>query len=114
MEQDLRSQFLQNLDTILEEVFEKVHGYCLDKNTSLLETLAGITHEQASVPVGGQCATLAAQLKHTTFYLQVIENSMRDPKSPRVDWGEIWQSTGSVTAEEWRDLVNALDRKSVV
>jgi len=58
----------------LDETFEQVHGIYLDKGTSLFETLATITAEQASQPVGGRCATLAAQVAHVNLYLGVIEH----------------------------------------
>lgn len=54
---------------VLDETFERHHGIYLDEGTSLLETLGGIDHRQASVPVGGGCATLAAQVAHVTFYV---------------------------------------------
>jgi hypothetical protein len=86
---------------VLDETFDHVHGVFLDKGTSLFETLAGITAEQASIPVGGQCATLAAQVRHTAFYLDVVDKSVRAPNFPEVDWGEIWRTTSSVTSDEW-------------
>jgi hypothetical protein len=63
-------RFAEALLTVLEETFEKVQGIFLDRGTSLFETLETITAEEASVPVGGRCATLAAQVKHTAFYLE--------------------------------------------
>jgi hypothetical protein len=54
------AQFKKALLALLDEAFDEVHGYFLDKHNSLFETLAGITAEEASIPVGGRCATLAA------------------------------------------------------
>ena len=45
---------------LLDETFDNVHGYYLDKDTSLFQTLASISADEASTPVGGKCATLAA------------------------------------------------------
>ena len=59
----------------LDETFEQVHGIYLDKGTSLFETLATITAEQASQPVGGRCATLAAQVAHVDLYLGGAEHA---------------------------------------
>jgi hypothetical protein len=98
--------FTKALYNLLDETFEDVHGVFLDKGTSLFETLAGITAAEASVPVGGQCATLAAQVKHVAFYLEVVDKSVRDPNYPRVDWGEIWRTVGTVTPAEW-DAIRA-------
>jgi hypothetical protein len=86
---------------VLDETFDKVRGVYLDKGTSLFETLAGITAEEASIPVGGKCATLAAQVKHVAFYLDTVDQSVRDPNYPPVDWGEIWRTVSSVTPDEW-------------
>lgn len=100
--------FTNALLTLLDETFENVHGYFLDKNTSLFETLANITAEEASIPVGGKCATLAAQVKHVAFYLEVVEKSVRDPDYPKVDWGEVWRTVERVTPEEWQTIQGEL------
>ncbi len=95
------NHFTSALMTLLDETFDHVHGYYLDRGTSLFETLAGISGAEASIPVGGRCATLAAQVKHTAFYLDVVEASIRDPNYPRADWGEIWRTVHAVTPDEW-------------
>ena len=69
--------FTNSLYALLDEAFDNVHGYFLDKGTSMFETLATISAEEASRPVGGKCATLAAQVKHVAFYLDVVERSVR-------------------------------------
>lgn len=94
----------QALLLLLDETFDSVHGFFLDKGTSLFETLAGITASEASIPVGGKCATLAAQVKHVAFYLDVVDKTVRDPAYPRVDWTEIWRTIGSVTPQEWEEI----------
>jgi hypothetical protein len=100
--------FTKALFTLLDETFDNVHGYYLDKNTSLFETLASITADEASIPVGGKCATLAAQVKHIAFYLDVIEKSVRDPNYPKADWGEIWRTVNRVTPDEWKSIQDEL------
>ena len=90
---------------LLDETFDSVHGIFLDKGTSMFETLATISAEEASIPVGGKCATLAAQVKHTAFYLDVLEKAVRTQQFERVDWGQIWRETSAVTPEEW-DAIN--------
>lgn len=67
--------FTKALYPLLDETFDDVKGYYLDKGTSLFETLADITAAEASIPVGGKCATLAAQVKHVAFYLAVIAHT---------------------------------------
>ncbi|MBE0409631.1 MAG: DinB family protein [Anaerolineales bacterium] len=98
--------FSKAISSLLNETFTNSKSYYLDPGTSLFETLEGITAEEASIPVGGKCATLAAQVKHTAFFLDVVDKSARDPDFPPVDWGEIWQSVNQVTSEEW-DTIRA-------
>ncbi len=94
-------RFTGALLLVLEEAFENVHGFFLDKGTSLFETLETITAEEASVAVGGKCATLAAQVKHVGFYLEVLLRFVQTGQNVKSDWGEIWRNTGAVSAEEW-------------
>jgi hypothetical protein len=96
--------FNQALLLLLDETFESVHGFFLDRGTSLFETLAEISAEQASIPVGGRCATLAAQVKHVAFYLQVVVKQIRQNSFTRVDWGEIWRTIDQVTPQEWEQI----------
>jgi hypothetical protein len=100
--------FTSAIYTLLDETFDNVHGYFLDKGTSLFETLAMISAEEASIPVGDKCATLAAQVKHVAFYLDVLEKSVRTQHFEPQDWGKIWRETGAVTPEEWEALNIAL------
>jgi hypothetical protein len=98
------TDFANNLYALLEETFENVHGIYLDKNTSLLQTLETVSAEQASIPVGGKCASLAAQVAHVTFYIECFEHfALQNDTSP-VDWGEIWRTVEKVTPEEWDTL----------
>jgi hypothetical protein len=100
--------FTGALYTLLDEFFDDVQGYCLDAGTSLFETLASISAEEASVPVGGKCATLAAQVKHVAFYLDVLEHNIRTQQSERQDWGKIWRETSAVNAAEWETIKSQL------
>jgi hypothetical protein len=100
--------FTKALFVLLDETFDNVHGFYLDKNTSLFETLANITADEASIPVGGKCATLAAQVKHIAFYLDVVVKSVQDPNYPKVDWGEIWRTVNRVTPDEWKIIQDEL------
>ncbi len=100
--------FTDTLYALLDETFDNVRGYYLDKGTSLFETLAAISAEEASAPVGGKCATLAAQVKHVAFYLDVLEQVVRTQQFERQDWGKIWRETSAVTPEEWEALKASL------
>ena len=99
------ADFANPLYDLLEETFEnKHHGIYLDKGTSLFETLDGVTAAQASIPVGGKCASLAAQVAHVIFYIECFERfALQNDTSP-VDWGEIWRTVEKVTPEEWDQL----------
>ena len=98
-----------NLFQLMEETFEaKHHGIYLDKGTSLFETLETISAEEASIPVGGKCASLAAQVAHVTFYIEVFERFALQGDDSRVDWGYIWRTVEKVTAEEWEDYKRKL------
>lgn len=96
--------FTNALYTLLDETFDNVQGIFLDKGTSLFETLATISAAEASIPVGGKCATLAAQVKHVAFYLDVLEKAVRTQQFEKVDWGQIWRETKAVTPAEWEAL----------
>ena len=102
--------FTNPLCTLLDETFDNVHGAYLDKGSSLFETLATISAAEASAPVCGRCATLAAQVKHVAFYLDVLEQVVRTQQFERQDWGKIWRETSAVTPEEWEALKSSLRR----
>jgi len=96
-----QNTFTQELFNILDETFETHHGIYLDHGTSLYDTLKTIRADEASKPVGGKCATLAAQVAHVTFYLEVLERYIKTGDSGDNDWGEIWRTVSAVTPEEW-------------
>ncbi len=102
------SLFTGDLLFIMEETFESVHGVFLDKGNSLLETLAEISAEEASRPVGESCATIAAQVTHVCFYLDVLDRFLKTGQNERVDWGEVWRTVRGVTPEEWAALQQRL------
>ena len=97
-----RDEFLNSLFALLDETFENHHGIFLDENTSLFQTLETVSAEEASIPVGGKCASLAAQVEHVNFYLEVLERYIFHNDTSRVDWGEIWRTVEKVTPEEWK------------
>lgn len=90
--------------SLLDETFDNTHGIYLDKDTSLFRTLGTISAQEASIPVGGKCATLAAQVTHVIFYLDVLERYVVHHDTSRVDWGEIWRTVSAVTPGEWEAL----------
>ena len=97
-----QEHIVPDLFDFLDEAFVKHHGIFLDSGTSLFETLETITAEEASIPVGGKCATLAAQVAHVNFYLEVMEAYILKQDRGQVDWGDIWRRVNRVSAEEWK------------
>jgi len=98
----------QDLFDILDEAFVTHHGIFLDKGTSLFETLETITAAEASIPVGGKCATLGAQVAHVNFYVEVLEAYILKKDIGKVDWGDIWRRVNQVSPEEWEAYKNQL------
>ena len=95
--------FANNLFLFMDETFgAKPHGSIfLDKGTSLFETLETVSAQEASIPVGGKCGSLAAQVAHVIFYIESFERyALQGDNSPR-DWGYIWRTVEKVTPEEW-------------
>jgi hypothetical protein len=104
----LLERFTTEMFEFLDETFEQHHGIYLDKGTSLFETLEGISAQETSRPVSGRCASIAAQVEHVSFYLDVLEGAILNEEGGKVDWGEIWRNARPVTAEEWAALKQRL------
>jgi hypothetical protein len=98
-----QEDFLNNLFALFDETFDNTRGIYLDKDTSLFRTLETVSSQEASIPVGGKCASLAAQVAHVTFYLEIMEKYFLKQEIGKVDWGYIWHNTEKVTPEEWAD-----------
>ena len=96
-QQTILDRLTTELYSLLDETFRNVHGHYLDKHTSLFETLATISAEEASQPVGDRCATLAAQVNHIRVYIEVLERSKRGEEVGQTDWAAIWRSPASMT-----------------
>ena len=101
-------RFATEVFNLLDETFENHHGIYLDNGNSLFETLEGISADEASRPVGGKCASIAAQVAHVIFYLDVHERYIQTHDVGDVDWGEIWRTTREVTPEEWAAMKHRL------
>lgn len=95
------------LFSLLDEFFENVQGYCLDKGTSLLETLATISPEEASGPVSESGASIAGHVDHVRFYLDVLLKASRTGEYSPVDWEESWV-VHEVDAAQWEALQTRL------
>lgn len=102
-EEDFRSALLASL----EEATSNVHGIFLDKGDSLYETLAGITAEQASAPLGPGSGTIAAKVNHIRFYVDAVLKNAAAGEFIPADWASSW-AVDTVSEEEWAELVDGL------
>jgi hypothetical protein len=91
-----------SLLALWEEITSHVNNFVLDEGTSLFETLADITAEEASRPVSKQSANLAAQVNHTWFYIDCLLT-----QSENNDWDGSWQ-VGPVDDAAWQELIARL------
>jgi hypothetical protein len=103
-----QENFTNNIFAVFEETFDKHHGGYLDKGTSLFETLDTISAEEASRPVSSHCASLAAQVTHVIFFIDVLEKMILHQEVGKVDWNDIWNRVEAVTADEWAALKQQL------
>ncbi len=92
---------------LLTETFESVQGAYLDPGTSLFETLAEISAAQASQPMGN-CATIAAHVAHSHYYLEVLEDRMFGRDLSTVNWEQIWDEVSAVNEAEWAAQIGDL------
>jgi hypothetical protein len=106
-EQAFAEAFRASLLEVLEEIFEDVHGYMLDKGTSFFETLATVSAEEASMPVSSQSASIAAQVNHTRFYIDGLLDVVRTGEYVKLDWDSSWQ-VGPVDDAGWQNLIDRL------
>ena len=92
----------------LDETFSNVNGIYLDKGTTLFETLKTISAEEASQRISPNTATIAAQVEHVRFYLDVLDTYMRTLEDSTNNWKEIWETVNSVTPAEWENTKSRL------
>ncbi len=107
----MSQDFANNLFQFMEETFDgkdKNSSIYLDTGTSLFETLDTVSAAEASIPVGGKCASLAAQVAHVTFYIESWERFALQGDNSKRDWGYIWRTVEKVTPEEWVDYKDKL------
>lgn len=101
------ADFRAALLATLNEAFDEVNGYFLDKGDSLFETLAGISADAASQSLGPRSGNIAAKVNHIRFYLDAISANAVAGEYIRVDWESSW-AVGEVTDAEWQDLIDRL------
>src|ERR1041384_5345153 len=96
-------RFKKALIGCLDETFSSVRGIYLDKGTTLFETLEGVSAEEASRAISAKSATVAAQVEHVRFYLDVLDDFMRTGIDKKNNWREIWETVREVTLAQWED-----------
>ncbi|MGE5176027.1 MAG: hypothetical protein ACM3JJ_06580 [Hyphomicrobiales bacterium] len=101
-------RYRHELLQILDETFEHHHGIYLDKGTTLFETLASVTAEEASRPASPRSASIAAHVEHATFYLRVLQKAIGKQPLGVLDWNEIWRNAKPVSTERWDELRSEL------
>lgn len=98
-----------NLLTLLDETFggpsEQGSAY-LDRGTGFSQTLEAVTAAQASQPAWPGATTIAAQVFHTRYYLDVLMVYARGGR-PDSDWAGSW-ARSTVSEAEWRELRDSL------
>jgi len=92
----------------LDETFSRVHGIFLDKGTTLFETIDSMTAAEASEKISPNSATIAAQIEHLRFYLDVLDDYIHNQEIKKVNWREIWDTVGALTEEEWEQVKSRL------
>jgi hypothetical protein len=100
------ADFRNALLALLKETFEEVAGHILDPGTSLFETLASVDAGEASKSASSRVATLAAQVDHTAYYLNVLLRHIVAggyDETLKANWGLAWERT-TVTPDEWDEL----------
>jgi hypothetical protein len=92
----------------LDETFSKVHGIFLDKGTTLFETIDSMNAVEASAKISSNSATIAAQVEHLRFYLDVLDDYIHNQEIRKVDWRQIWDTVGDISEEEWEQVKDRL------
>lgn len=101
-------RFKSALFDCLDETFSTIHGVYLDQGTTLYETLDGVTAEEASQAASSKSATIAAQVEHVRFYLDVLDDYLRTGVDKTNNWREIWDTVHQVTPDEWEAMKRRL------
>ena len=100
-----REDFTNNLFTFLVETFEgppKSASAYLDQKAGLFDTLEHLSAAQASHPVAEGATSIAAQVEHVRFYLDVVEQFMSG-RTEKVNWEDSW-CVQEVTPGMWSAL----------
>jgi hypothetical protein len=92
---------------LFDETFENVHGYYLDKGTSLFEKLNPISSSIASKSSESSDYTIASHIEHINFYIKTLIGYMNGEIKGKTDWNKSW-TVKSVSDVEWSTLKDDL------
>jgi hypothetical protein len=104
--EDFRASILALWTEIFEPTGDGPH-WILDTGTSLFETLSDISAEEASIPVSKQSSNLAAQVNHTSYYIEALRDGIATNFEAKADWDGSWQ-VGAVDDAQWQALIEKL------
>ena len=104
---DFRNGFLAVWNEIFELEDSEEPTMILDRGTSLFQTLADISAEEASIPVSNQSSNLAAQVNHTAFYIQALRDGIATNFEAKADWDGSWK-VSAVDDAQWQALIAKL------
>lgn len=104
--EDFRASLLILWKEIFEPTGDGPH-WILDGGTSLFETLSDISAEEASIPVSKQSSNLAAQVNHTSYYIEALRDGIATNFEAKADWDGSWQ-VGAVDDAQWQALIDKL------
>ena len=104
------SDIKETLCTLLTETFESGDNpegtVYLDRGAGLFDSLVDVSAGQASQEVIPGGTTIAAQVNHSLYYLEVLESYIQG-EMPEKDWPGSWQPQ-KVDEAAWETLKNNL------
>lgn len=99
-----QEDFTQSLYILFKEAFEGMQGEVgnifLDRHVGIFSTLGSIEYDKASMEIGN--TTIAAQCEHVRFYLELMNNFLRN-NFRIMDYNQSWKIK-TVDEDDWDDL----------
>jgi hypothetical protein len=107
-----QEDFTSSLFALFKETFESVNTafgtMYIDKDTGFFATIEKIDAETASRSGSENSTTIAAHCEHTRFYLDFLNNYLKE-NFKMVDWKDSW-NTKTVNDTEWTALCGQLQK----
>jgi hypothetical protein len=109
MDKDFDAIVSRKTLALLEEDFEKVHGYFLDEKAPFFLTLDGISASGASEEFDKAAETVAGHVDHVVTSLQYVQDFIREGDLSQYVWGKNWGM--KLDEAGWEELKLALRRE---